>query len=244
MEEKLCSLSNRHSGHFIYWDAVGHNALTLDTTTATVVDRWYHTCITYDGGGASTGIGTIYLDGINEGTGTASANQFVDRAQNTQIGYGYKIGGDLFEDMDGLIDEVAIWNRALTAEEIQQHYQNGLQGLGYLAIEAAVDIDPDTLNLRSKRKWITCYIELPEGYDVSDINVDSVFLEGLLEVQHSDVQDGILMVKFDMQDVIAYIELYLEITPPEDVTLMVMGELTDGSLFEGSDTIRVIAGGK
>ena len=33
----------------------------------------------------------------------------------------------------GKIDEVAIYNRALTAEEIQQHYQNGLAGLGYLS---------------------------------------------------------------------------------------------------------------
>lgn len=31
----------------------------------------------------------------------------------------------------GDVDEVAIYNRALTADEIQQHYQNGLAGFGY-----------------------------------------------------------------------------------------------------------------
>jgi len=65
-------------------------------------------------------------------------------------------------------------------------------------------------------------------------------LEVLLEVQHSDIQDGVLMVKFDRQEVIAYIEVVLKITPPEDVTLTVMGELRDGTRFEGSDTIRII----
>ena len=53
------------------------------------------------------------------------------------------------------------------------------------------------------------------------------------------------MVKFDRQEVIAYVEVVLKITPPEDVTLTVMGELKDGRRFEGSDTIRVIdKGGK
>ena len=107
-------------------------------------------------------------------------------------------------------------------------------------ISADVQIEPETLNLSSEGKWITCYIELPEAYDESDIDVGSLLLEYLLEVQHSDVQDDVLMVKFDRQDVIAYIELVLEIELPADVTLMVTGELTDGTPFEGSDTIRVI----
>jgi hypothetical protein len=111
-------------------------------------------------------------------------------------------------------------------------------------VEAAIDINPDTLNLRSKGKWITCYIEWPEEYDVADIDVGSILLEGLLEVQHSDVQDDVLMVEFDRQDVIAYIELVLGIEPPADVTLMVTGELNDGTPFEGSDTIRVIDEGE
>jgi len=107
-------------------------------------------------------------------------------------------------------------------------------------ISADVEIEPQSLNLSSEGKWITCYIELPEAYDESDIDVESILLEGLLEVQHSDVQDDILMVKFDRQDVITYIELVLEIELSDDVTLMVTGELTDGTSFEGIDTIRVI----
>jgi len=50
------------------------------------------------------------------------------------------------------------------------------------AISATVDIKPDTLNLKSKGKWITCYIELPEGYNVSDIDVSTVMLDGTILV--------------------------------------------------------------
>ena len=48
------------------------------------------------------------------------------------------------------------------------------------------------------------------------------------------------MVKFDWRDVMAYMKVVLGITPPADVTLTVMGELKDGTRFEGSDTIKVI----
>lgn len=44
-------------------------------------------------------------------------------------------------------------------------------------IEAEIDIDPDTLNLSSKGKWVTCYIWLPEDYDIADIDPNSIFLE-------------------------------------------------------------------
>ena len=107
-------------------------------------------------------------------------------------------------------------------------------------IEATIDIDPDTLNINSKGKWITCYIELPEDYDVGDIDVDSILLEGLLEVQHSDIQQGVLMVKFDCQDLISYLR-YLGIVPPVSaLPLTVIGEFNDGACFEGTDEIRVI----
>ena len=44
-------------------------------------------------------------------------------------------------------------------------------------IPADVDIVPDTLNLSSKGKWITCFIQLPEGYDVADISSCSILFD-------------------------------------------------------------------
>ncbi len=39
-----------------------------------------------------------------------------------------------------------------------------------------VDIDPDTLNLDSKGKWITAYIEMSGGYDVRLIDKSTILL--------------------------------------------------------------------
>jgi len=77
-------------------------------------------------------------------------------------------------------------------------------------IPATVDIDPDTLNLKSKGRWITAYIELPEGYDVNDINVSTVRLNDTIAAEQHPAEvgdhdeDGIpdLMVKFDRRAVI------------------------------------------
>lgn len=117
-------------------------------------------------------------------------------------------------------------------------------------IETSVDIDPNTLNLKSKGKFITAYIEL-EGADVRDINASSILLNGAISpildekygfvtsedsyiVDHDN--DGIMerMVKFDRAEV----ERIL--TPSDEVVLRISGSLYDGAEFEGSDTIRVI----
>jgi len=109
-------------------------------------------------------------------------------------------------------------------------------------VPATIDIDPDTLNLKSNGKWITCYIELPEGYDVNDIAVASILLNGAVAAEPKPVEigdydaDGVanLMVKFDMSAVQDLLE------PADEVELTVSGELGDGTSFEGSDTIKVI----
>ena len=114
-------------------------------------------------------------------------------------------------------------------------------------IQATIDIDPDTLNLNSKGKWITCYIELPGDYDVEDIDVRTIKLNDEVPAESRPTgigdcdDDGIaeLMVKFDSSAVQEILEA------GDEVEITVTGELNDDTKFEGSDTIRVInKGGK
>ncbi len=109
-------------------------------------------------------------------------------------------------------------------------------------IQATLDLDPDILNKESKGKWVTVYTELPVGYNVTDINVSTMMLNETCpaNLQPTEVgdydSDGIpdSMVKFNRKAVI-------DILPIGDaVKITVTGRLTGGTLFEGSDTIRVI----
>ena len=110
-------------------------------------------------------------------------------------------------------------------------------GIGTAApevIPATIDFDPDTLNLKSKGKWVTCYIELPEGYDIHDIDISTVELNFEVGGEYGEFNISYCMVKFDRQAVI-------DILPIGDsVEITVSGRLIDGTRFEGNDTIRVI----
>lgn len=113
------------------------------------------------------------------------------------------------------------------------------------ALPAEVDLDPNALNLKSKGKWITAYVELPEGYDAASINVTSIALNGTIPAELTPTAigdydgDGVpdLMVKFSRSTVS---ELVLsEGVKYGNVTLTLTGKLDDGTLFEGCDIIRV-----
>jgi hypothetical protein len=117
---------------------------------------------------------------------------------------------------------------------------------GVSAIEATIDFDPDTLNLKNKGRWITTYIELPEGYNVADIDVSTLLLKDLVpaELKPASIgdedNDGIidLMAKFDR----AAVEGLLNVG--DEVEITVSGSLIDGPQFVGIDIIRVISKGK
>jgi hypothetical protein len=119
---------------------------------------------------------------------------------------------------------------------------------------ANIDVNPDSLNLRSKGTWITAYIEFPEGFDVNNINVSSILLNNTIPVALSAPatiddydNDGIpdLMVKFDRTAVIQYILAHVNMTELIEegsmtITLTITGKLEDGTPFKGTDTIRII----
>ena len=116
-----------------------------------------------------------------------------------------------------------------------------------------IDIHPQALNLRSKGKWITAYIELLEGYDVADIDVSTILLNDTIPAELKPIAIGDydndtvldLMVKFDRATVISYILANVKMTQPlkerfMTITLTITGKLDDGTPFKGSDTIKKI----
>jgi hypothetical protein len=138
----------------------------------------------------------------------------------------------------------------------------GALPVGCGVVEATVDVDPNTLNLKSKGEYVTCYIELPEGYDPTDIDVGTVTLNNVLEAESHPTSvgdydmDGIAdrMVKFGRTQLIAHLagiegsSLWLaergnEIPPIQhggEFDVIVNGQLTDGTPISGTDVINVI----
>jgi signal peptidase I len=121
-------------------------------------------------------------------------------------------------------------------------------------VPATVDIHPDTLNIKSYGRWVTAYIELPQGHNVGNIDLSTVRLcigevtacpddasvparedpSSVGDHDHDDISDR--MVKFDRHELIVLLA-----GQSGDVTLTVAGLVSPpGEPFAGSDTIRVI----
>ena len=108
-----------------------------------------------------------------------------------------------------------------------------------MMIEAEVEITPKTLNLASHGRWIMCHIRLPEEYDVEDIDADTILLEGMVEADKVQFAKGnnVAKAKFERSAVQALLE---EMGESGDVELTVTGELSDGTIFEGACTIKLL----
>jgi outer membrane protein assembly factor BamB len=119
-------------------------------------------------------------------------------------------------------------------------------------VTAKVRFDPGILNLRSKGKWITAYLQLPEDYSPADIVASTVLLNDtispILDSKYGFVKkangylvdrngDGVLerMLKFDRASVASLICQGGGMR--REVLITVTGELADGSMFEGIVTV-------
>ncbi len=125
-------------------------------------------------------------------------------------------------------------------------------------VEAEINFDPDTLNLGSGGKWVTVYVELPEGYDVTQIDAEQVFLNGevpaVSDPKYGFVtdeseylvdldEDGIpeRMFKFDREEVENILEAGDEVIVTFEGKIGYENEVSSGmAAFEGADTITVI----
>ena len=101
----------------------------------------------------------------------------------------------------------------------------------HVLISADVRIEPETVNLKSKGV-MTAFVRLPKEYSVKDVDVSTVKCQGAPAVK--GVIDGdTLIIKCNRQDL-------RNIQPGKEVRLLVTGQLADGSIFEGTDVVRVI----
>jgi hypothetical protein len=105
----------------------------------------------------------------------------------------------------------------------------------FIPLVAEVRIIPRTINLESKGKWITCYIWLPLGYDVADIDPNSVFLGYEIQPEQLFVneREQVVTAIFSREEVQAVLNI-------GEVELTINAQLTDGTYFEGTDVIKVI----
>jgi hypothetical protein len=101
-------------------------------------------------------------------------------------------------------------------------------------VPAEVRIVPRNINLASKGKWITAFLQLGEDYNVADIDPNSIFLENEIKPERFWISEDhqIAIAKFNREKVQAILDV-------GEVELKITGQLTDGTIFEATDIIKV-----
>lgn len=106
--------TNRLGGDFENF-ATGLNKPVFGKTTSLTTNVWYHAAMTYDGANF-----VLYLNGSPEGTNATATYPRFDSIQHLGIGRALNSSGTASGAFRGFIEDVRIWDVALTAGQVQQ----------------------------------------------------------------------------------------------------------------------------
>lgn len=107
--------------------------ITFSTAT------WYHIVMSYD---SSAGTVACYRDGVLDATITSTSTGLFDSAADFQLG-GYT-GNSVY--MDGRLNQVCLWSKLITADEVTDLYNSGT-GIPYEAAAGGGSTPVPTLTM-------------------------------------------------------------------------------------------------
>lgn len=96
----------------------GANAVDISSTTVLSVSTWYNVGFTYDGTTTK-----LYINGVQENSSTGASGNLCNGTAHVLIGARTVSGSQLY--FPGQIDDVRVYNYALTATQVKGLYNNG-----------------------------------------------------------------------------------------------------------------------
>lgn len=179
----------------------GHRTLCSSTL---LTNTWYHVAVIVPSGATTTGQAQIWINGVNQSLSTKAGSP---RTLNTETGH-FSIGstanaGGAF--FNGSIDEVKIWNIALSSEQLNQSrdywlYKNNLTNWNYIHYIPYLETGSYNYN----------------GYGIDFFNNNNISEIRTLNVIHVDLMSGDIIVtpNFNLPHVhCSSPELNLNVTP-------------------------------
>jgi hypothetical protein len=133
---------------------------------------------------------------------------------------GTDLDGNL-RKMDGDNDGIAVVDMGAYEYKVQLYAQ--------------AEVLPHNINLTGEGPSLSCSIWLPEGYCVTNIDAGSILLAGQVRPLWIllDGEKKVATLKFNRVNVQAVLNA-------GRIDLTITGRLTDGTVFEATDTIKVI----
>ena len=187
----------------------------------------------------------LYFNGAEDASQVVGSGRLID-ASLTDLLIGATVtGGGILENFDGFIDEVSIYNRALSAEEITAIFNAGSAGKckDTEAMEIMIDIKPDSsrnrINPKSKGV-IPVAILTTDILDATTVDPLSVRFgpNGAKAVpQKWYIKD---IDKDGEPDLVLHFKTRATGIRCGDTTASLTGETFDGNFVQGSDFIKTV----
>jgi hypothetical protein len=111
-----------------------------------------------------------------------------------------------------------------------------------LPVEAVMRITPQALNANSKGKWVKAHFILPEGFLPEDVNVNEPAIARLMETEIESHHINVFINEDDLVGIEAAFDrevLCKTATDNGPIKVTVVGSLTTGQYFYGSDTVKI-----
>jgi hypothetical protein len=213
-----------------------HNYISISSPSTYSYDNWHHVVAIRDYGNEVK----LFVNGEE----VANALDTIGSIENEQALYfhGFTSGGCGWDMSAITMDEVALYDRVLYEAEIQQHYQDGLQGLGYgiVVVPVSIDIIPRGLIKINPRGGglIPVVILTDNTFDATNVDPATV-LFGASVIKAAPVDVVLKDVDGDGDtDMILHFITQETGIQCGDTSAFLTGKTFDGVPIEGSDSIK------
>ena len=180
---------------------------------------------------------TLYVDGVQKAQATVSVTVRVDLLDIGRLNNG--------NNFNGIIDEVRIWDGALTAGEIAYNYN-----LEDVPIDIKPGSFPNSVNLKDQGLLPVAILGNGVGFDVSDVNPETIQIGSATLATRGSAKAPKLAYSYEDVNVDGHLDLIAFFSVPElvsdgvlyDMTaeLTLMAELYDGRAMTGTDSVRIV----
>jgi hypothetical protein len=110
-------------GNIRLYMASGSGTLDLTSNCGVTSGNWFHIVLTYDGSKTASGV-KFYSNGILKTNNAPATNNLTGSIATTgNLSIGCRTGGSFF--VNGVMDEIGVWDKVLTATEVTELYNSG-----------------------------------------------------------------------------------------------------------------------
>jgi len=167
--EVWCIDVKNNKFRLFFWK--GGKGYTLDSLV--IPNGWMHIVATYDGY-----FTRFYVNGVEKNSKALNLGVLDTNAHIVSLGSRQYRTADYNLNINGIIDEVRIYNRALTAEEIKEHYEQGPT-----ALSITKTATPNSIK-QGQTTTITLTVKNTGSTEIKDIEIadtipqDLTFIDG------------------------------------------------------------------